>query len=1326
MIVRILNRLGVCSSADTLARSIQYRVREREQECSPDTLTVISADNIDFLHSYARVFCGKQTSSWHGTTVQAVQPKPGMHSTLSAMDDLSGSALPLRPSSSSTQGESTSTSLTSDSSDLRRHTECEVTDPSLRLAGRKRAAGRRSPCSSPSKACRSPAPKMKRRARSGLEGVSEVTAPSSPTYPQPSRPDHHIRPHNLDLRSFQLSPTEEGAMRKLREELDTYILQKHIYSSNCNTEAAQSDSPVVLNIQGYMKVIRPAQTEKSNVVYLHVLDAKSDSKDTLMQVLQDLQHRFIEGQQKEWLVLAGDAKIYDVLLSLKYEYGEELKWLLPYPGDWHLLKNYQNALMKPYFDTGLKELARVSGYPVAAIQNCGKFKRTHHFLIEAWQALYQVMVERFLQSCNETHDTCLPPELISDIVQNAYLEASSGKETDLSTTLSRLHEAVKQSGYHSKFSSFIDKLSAADSTWKFWAQFVFKDALAYVSMYLAIRSGDWELRLASMKLMVPVFSAFDHLTYRKLIAQHLADVLSLPPSVLNYFRKGGFVVSISGHAWHSVAIDEAHEMKINKECKTSIVRPSRDYISRVAGYIPYRTKCLENLREQIFPEESSSRKSLPTSILSVDSHDRKWAANTEAQINLIKSAQLLPLPSSDRGLVNSFTKKNATPEQQHDLLNFRTIGQEEFEKHVAYYILKQASVYPPQRKRRLLTFADRKPSKRQVSQLEKDRRLVLKCLHKKLKWSKQMGQPVDTIAEQYIPIPLALADSSGCPLKGQKSNSTKAIKTRYKDARPLAILNNLPHGWIPDCCMLEGMFMLNTTPLGSHRTFADFAQFLIKRFIVPQFARGTKEVHVLFDNPGRLPETPKYFERKRRDTAATVTTGHACDEVCAGRMIPSKWRADVINCRNCKRNLVLFLTQYFLRNVPKYLQAGKAFYVAGGFEGSIEDTAWFVTSHDSPQPDPVYTCNSEETDTRLWLHVKKTACTRILIRSPDTDIYHIGLPLNHGNQKEIIVQINTYNSKDLTYLHLPALVTAFTNDPDLSSVPSQILPQIFQTIFVATGCDYTSFFSGIGKATFLRYFYQNAEFITSGKGNAPGTLADVGLDGTSFDTGFLAFLRLVGVVYFKKHASGFSAPTPASHFNKFDTQELTPIQKHQQWLDDIRQCIWDRVQFENEMIPSTDALHRHWKRSCWVIDMWHQANKNEMAVRPLTDYGWKVNGDTLTFDWDSDINMEAVKQRVAALLRGCRCKTGCKTARCGCRKKGNTCSEGCECTDCSNTQTTLQQPDIDSLFEVSVEEIITDSGQTDVDDVMDWVFGDYEEFDSFSEPENDEHEELDD
>ena len=104
--------------------------------------------------------------------------------------------------------------------------------------------------------------------------------------------------------------------------------------------------------------------------------------------------------------------------------------------------------------------------------------------------------------------------------------------------------------------------------------------------------------------------------------------------------------------------------------------------------------------------------------------------------------------------------------------------------------------------------------------------MVQKFLHKKLKWSKQTGKPVEKIAEQYVPIPLALADSNDMPIKGQKSNATKAQKSRYKDAKPKMFSNSLPEGWVAGCVIVEGMIMVNTTPLGNHRTFADYANFL--------------------------------------------------------------------------------------------------------------------------------------------------------------------------------------------------------------------------------------------------------------------------------------------------------------------------------------------------------------------------------------------------------------------------------------------------------------------------------------------------------------------
>ncbi len=121
---------------------------------------------------------------------------------------------------------------------------------------------------------------------------------------------------------------------------------------------------------------------------MEVMDGVSDKKDTILELL----HRFIKGQDhQDYLVIEGDQKLFEIFQELKHEYGKDLNWVIPMPEDWHMLMNYQKALMKPYSDAGFKELAKASGYPIASIQACGQFERTHHFLMEVWEALFRVM-----------------------------------------------------------------------------------------------------------------------------------------------------------------------------------------------------------------------------------------------------------------------------------------------------------------------------------------------------------------------------------------------------------------------------------------------------------------------------------------------------------------------------------------------------------------------------------------------------------------------------------------------------------------------------------------------------------------------------------------------------------------------------------------------------------------------------------------------------------------------------------------------------------------------------------------------------------------------
>lgn len=58
-----------------------------------------------------------------------------------------------------------------------------------------------------------------------------------------------------------------------------------------------------------------------------------------MKLLHDLHREFIVGLHYEYLVIEGDGKLNELIKSLQFEYGDALKWVIAYPGDWHMLKN---------------------------------------------------------------------------------------------------------------------------------------------------------------------------------------------------------------------------------------------------------------------------------------------------------------------------------------------------------------------------------------------------------------------------------------------------------------------------------------------------------------------------------------------------------------------------------------------------------------------------------------------------------------------------------------------------------------------------------------------------------------------------------------------------------------------------------------------------------------------------------------------------------------------------------------------------------------------------------------------------------------------------
>ena len=83
-LISVLNKLGAVASSETLDRhtmrvSTQCKMDGLLKDLDTSTFTVATTD---FLQSHASVYSGSQHRSWHGTSVQVVQPQQRLKNVL--------------------------------------------------------------------------------------------------------------------------------------------------------------------------------------------------------------------------------------------------------------------------------------------------------------------------------------------------------------------------------------------------------------------------------------------------------------------------------------------------------------------------------------------------------------------------------------------------------------------------------------------------------------------------------------------------------------------------------------------------------------------------------------------------------------------------------------------------------------------------------------------------------------------------------------------------------------------------------------------------------------------------------------------------------------------------------------------------------------------------------------------------------------------------------------------------------------------------------------------------------------------------------------------
>lgn len=203
-------------------------------------------------------------------------------------------------------------------------------------------------------------------------------------------------------------------------------------------------------------------------------------------------------------------------------------------------------------------------------------------------------------------------------------------------------------------------------------------------------------------------------------------------------------------------------------------------------------------------------------------------------------------------------------------------------------------------------------------------------------------------------------------------------------------------------------------------------------------------------------------------------------------------------------------------------------------------------------------------------------------------------------------------------------------------------------------------------------------------------------------TGFLSFIKLIGTAYFKKNlatlVSKLGFETPTQLFNSMKPG-MGDEEQHKEWYLSIKRAI--SVVNEDQRPPTLTALWRHWMRSCWIKNMWGNSSKADQydgLASPET-CGWLKGDNDYSIDWEAPETRKKIQATLDFLNKGCTCKTGCKTKRCSCQKKGRECGAGCECRGCTNVKLTYSSPQYED--EEAEEESEDEDGSDELGDIDD-------------------------
>ena len=116
--------------------------------------------------------------------------------------------------------------------------------------------------------------------------------------------------------------------------------------------------------------------------------------------------------------------------------------------------------------------------------------------------------------------------------------------------------------------------------------------------------------------------------------------------------------------------------------------------------------------------------------------------------------------------------------------------------------------------------------------------------------------------------------------------------------------------------------------------------------------------------------------------------------------------------------------------------------------------------------------------------------------------------------------------------------------------------------------------------------------------------------------------------------------------------------------DECRYALFKSGKCSDDVLPPTcDSLIEHIYRANFQAASWYQCLSPEVDLPSPVGNGWTLDNNEQEITW---MTRPPAPQSLIECVE-CKCKTGCSTMRCSCKKTDLKCTDLCSCCDCQNT-----------------------------------------------------------